>query len=139
MTPDRLLRFVLRIVGSIALLAIPFIVLPYSVMNEIHQVLGMGTLPETPVVGYLARSTSFFYAALGGVLWVASFDLRRHRVLLGFLGVAMISLGLTLYAVDFSEGMPLWWCVGEGTFNTLFGVTVLTLTLRIRGKSEPAD
>ena len=136
MIPDRLLPFVLRIVGSVALLAIPCILLPYSVMNEIHGTLGMGKLPDAPVVGYLARSTSFFYAALGGLLWVVSFDLRRHRVVLGFLGVAMILLGLTLYAVDFSEGMPVWWCIGEGTFNTLFGATVLTLSLRIAPRKK---
>jgi hypothetical protein len=131
MTPERLLILVLRIVGSVALLAIPWIMLPYSVMNGIHEGLGMGRLPDAPIVGYLARSTSFFYALLGGLLWIASLDLSRHRVILCFIGLAAMLLGITLYAVDFTEGMPLWWSMAEGTINVLFGATVVMLSLRV--------
>lgn len=48
----------LRIVGSVSLLAVFFAIMPYSWMNVIHEWLGMGQLPNEPVVGYLARSTS---------------------------------------------------------------------------------
>lgn len=51
MTAERLLVFVLRIIGSSALLAAVFVVVPRPVMNAIHESLGMGELPEAPVVG----------------------------------------------------------------------------------------
>jgi hypothetical protein len=51
-----------------------FVAAPYSWMNAIHQWLGLGVLPDAPVAGYLARSTSAFYAMLGGLLWVLLFD-----------------------------------------------------------------
>ena len=67
---ERILVSVLRITGCVSLLAAIFVFVPYSWMNAIHQQLGMGELPSNPVVGYLARSTSAFYALLGGLLLV---------------------------------------------------------------------
>lgn|GEM_PF-6538567 len=66
------IRF-LRIVGSASLLAVFFTMIPYSWMDSIHGWLVMGRLPSEPVVGYLARSTSAFYALMGGLLWILSF------------------------------------------------------------------
>jgi len=128
---DRLFRWVLRIVGSAALLAAPFVLMPDAWMDAIHQGLGMGKLPDAPVVGYLARSASAFYALLGGLLWTLSFDLHRHRLVLGYLGVAIVLFGFALLAVDCLEGMPLWWCLAEGPFNIGFGIVLLVLGWRL--------
>ena len=132
---ERLLKLILRIVGSVALLAIVAAVMPYSWMDAIHQWLGMGRLPAEPIVGYLARSTSAFYALLGGLLWVLSFDLHRYRPVLIYISAAIIFFGVTLFAVDLLEGMPLWWSFGEGPFNTIFGVVILVLSYRLGSKS----
>jgi len=105
--------------------------MPYAWMNTIHQWLGMGQLPSEPIVGYLARSTSAFYALLGALLWVVSFDLVRHRLILRFLGVAIIVFGVMLLAVDFIEGMPLWWSLWEGPINMAFGTIILISSNRI--------
>ena len=128
---ERLFRLLLRIVGSAALLAIPFVFVPYAGMNAIHEGLGMGQLPHAPVVGYLARSASAFYAILGGLLWVLSSDLRRHRLVLVYLGIAILLFGLVLFAVDFLEGMPLWWSLWEGAVNTVFGTLILVFSCRL--------
>ncbi len=134
---ERFLRLLLRIVGSAALLAVFAVLMPYSWMNAIHQGLGMGELPSEPIVGYLARSTSAFYALLGGLLWVLSYDLHRQRIVLCYLGVAIILFGLILCAVDFLEGLPLWWTLGEGTFNAAFGIVILVLSLHIAPFPSP--
>ena len=128
---ERLFRLLLRIVGSAALLAIPFVFVPYAGMNAIHEGLGMGQLPHAPVVGYLARSASAFYAILGGLLWVLSSDLRRHRLVLVYLGIAILLFGLVLFAVDFLEGMPLWWQLVEGPFNIGFGLVILGFSWQV--------
>ncbi len=101
--------------------------MPYSWMNAVHEFLGMGTLPDEPIVGYLARSTSAFYAALGAIAWVVSFDLRRYRPLVTGLGVAFLAFGAMLLAVDWIEGLPLWWKVVEGPLVMGFGVLTLSL------------
>ena len=90
MAPSRtesFLRFILRWEGSISLLALFAVVMPYSSMDATHQWLGLGKLPDQPIVGYLARSLSASYALLGGLLWFLSFDVHRHRPTLCFLGV----------------------------------------------------
>ncbi len=124
---ERALELFLRAIGSVALLAIFAVFMPYSWMNAVHGWLGMGTLPSDPIVGYLARSTSIFYALLGGLFWVLSFDLQRHRLVLGYLGVVVVLFGVVLTGVDLLEGMPLFWTVGEGPVNMVFGIVILML------------
>jgi len=122
-----LLRWFLRLIGTASLLAILFVPAPYACMNSIHRLLGMGVLPDAPVVGYLARSTSGFYALLGGLLWVVSFDLARYRRILWYLGVSFVLFGLSLAAIDSIEGLPLFWRVAEGPIDAGFGVIILWL------------
>ena len=133
---ERLFKLVLRIIGTAALFALFAVVMPYSWMNAIHQWLGMGELPSEPIVGYLARSTSAFYALLGGLMWVVSFDLKRHSRILIYLGIAIIFFGTALFVVDLLEGMPLWWSLGEGPFNTAFGIVILVLSYRLGKKPD---
>ncbi|MHC4557482.1 MAG: hypothetical protein ACYTFW_07700 [Planctomycetota bacterium] len=127
---DRFFKLFLRILGTAALLAVVAVVMPYSWMNAIHQWLGMGQLPPEPIVGYLARSTSAFYALLGGLLWVVSWDLHRHKLVLCYLGAGIILFGMILFAVDLLEGLPLYWSLFEGPINTVFGVVILALSYR---------
>ena len=131
---ERFFRLFLRIIGTTALFAIIAVIMPYSWMNAIHQWLGMGELPAEPVVGYLARSTSAFYAILGGLFWITSFDLHRHKVVLCYLGIVVVIFGAALFVIDLLEGMPLHWSFTEGPFNVGFGIVILVLSYRIGGK-----
>ena len=131
---NQLLRLLLRIVGTAGLFAIIAVVMPYSWMNAIHKWLGMGELPTGPIVRYLARSTSAFYALLGGLFWLVSFDLRRHRVVLCYLGIVVVIFGAVLFIVDLLEGMPLHWSLTEGPFNVGFGILILVLSYRLSFK-----
>jgi len=126
----------LRIIGTVALLALVAVVMPYSWMNVTHKWLGMGRLPPEPIVGYLARSTSAFYALLGGLFWVASFDLHRHKLVLCYLGVVIVIFGAVLLVVDLLEGMPLYWSLTEGPVNMVFGVFILLSAYRLSSESS---
>lgn len=138
MTPEeqRFFRLFLRAVGSVSLLAVFAVVMPYAWMNAIHQGLGMGELPGAPIVGYLARSLSGFYALLGGLLWVLSFDVVRYRTVLRYLGVVMVVFGLALLSVDWAEGMPLPWTLGEGPSAVCFGIVILWFSSRMPGQMD---
>lgn len=122
---ERLFKIFLRFIGTASLFALVFVAVPYSTMDAIHAWLGMGRLPTEPVVGYLARSTSAFYALVGGLLWLLSFDLRRYRSVLVYLGFAVILLGVILLAVDWAEGMPLFWKLWEGPLVIAYGLIML--------------
>jgi hypothetical protein len=129
---ESFLRFVLRWAGSMSLLALVAVVMPYAWMDAAHRWLGLGRLPSEPVVGYLARSVSAFYALLGGLLWVLSFDLARHRLALCYLGVAMILFGAALIGIDWSEGLPWFWKTWEGPWVMLIGAGIAWPAFRLK-------
>ncbi|MHC5056247.1 MAG: hypothetical protein ACYTKD_16225 [Planctomycetota bacterium] len=131
---ERILKILLRVVGTTALLAIVAVFMPYSWMDAIHRALAIGELPSAPIVGYLARSTSAFYAILGGLLWSVSADLRRYRALLGYLGAALVAFGTVWIGVDVVEGMPSFWTCQEGPIVVAMGSAILVLR-----RGVPAD
>ena len=102
--------------------------MPYSWMRAIHQWLGMGELPDQPIVGYLARSTSVFYALFGGLLWCLSFHPNRYRPVIHYLGAATIAFGAMLFIVDLLEGLPLYWILTEGPINIAIGLIIFNLS-----------
>jgi hypothetical protein len=129
---ETFLRIVLRWEGSVSLLALAAVVMPHSSMDAIHRWLGMGPLPPEPIVGYLARSVSAFYALFGALLWMLSFDLQRHRPTLRFLGLATIALGAMLVGIDWVEGLPRFWRIGEGPFVMLIGGAIAWPAYRMK-------
>lgn len=128
---ERFFKLFLRISGAVMLIAIGVVIMPYSWMNAIHQWLGLGEMPNHPIVGYLARSTSAFYALLGGFIWCLSFHLHRYRPVIHFLGAVMIVFGVILFIVDLREGLPLYWILTEGPINIVFGVIIFILSRRV--------
>ncbi len=129
---ENLLRVVLRVVGSVSLLALVAVVMPYSWMDVTHQWLGLGRLPDQPIVGYLARSLSAFYALLGGLLWALSFDLPRHRPTLIYLGGAIIVFGVLLTGIDWVERLPRYWRIGEGPWVMVMGAAIFWLARLVK-------
>ncbi len=115
------LKVLFRLIGSSSLLALIFVVAPRSWMESIHLQSGMGQLPEGPVVGYLARSLSAFYALMGGLFWVISFDLGR----------AIVILGVILIGVDWWEGLPFFWKLWEGPFMIVMGLLIWSWSRRL--------
>ena len=83
---DKALVVLLRIVGVGALFALLAVVMPVSWMAATHGWLGLGEMPTGPVVEYLARSLSAFYAIMGALCLVLATDLERYRPLVRFLG-----------------------------------------------------
>ena len=125
---DRLLQWLLRFVGGIELCAIPFILVPMSWMAEVHaSLLGLGPMPQAPIVEYMARTLSLLYAVHGAVVFRVSFDLVRFRPFVGFLGALHTAVGLCIIGIDLAAGLPWWWVLGEGPGIAVGGLLVLLL------------
>ena len=131
-TPEKALVFILRFVAILQLLAIPAVVMPFDWMSVIHSTIGLGELPNAPIVSYLARSTSMFYAIHGAVTLYITFDIKRYLPLLRIWAIGILVMGTLLLIIDVAIGMPPWWTVGEGPFVIAYGYVVLWL----RGKLE---
>ena len=125
MTRDRFLILFLRIVGTVSGSAALCAAMPLHAMDAVHRVLGMGALPSGPIVEYLARSTSAFYALLGALLWTLSLDLPRYRPLVRGAGVAFVALGALLLWTDLKAGLPWFWQAAEGPIDAFFGLILL--------------
>ena len=125
------LTFILRVIGSASLLGLIFVFVPYSWMNDIHALLGLGVLSDQPVVGYLARSVSAMYALLGGLMWVISVDVNRYRSILVYLSYAFLAFGAMLVFIDWAEGLPFFWKMWEGPFIMVLGAVMLRLSSRL--------
>src|SRR5438552_11361982 len=94
---DVVLKWLLRLSGGVELCAIPFLLFPFAWMNDVHdRVLGLGPLPNAPIVEYVARSLSALYAVHGAVVFRLSFDVVRFRPLIVFLGWLHLTLGLVV-------------------------------------------
>ena len=125
MTRDRFLTLFLRVVGSVSGSAALCAVMPLRSMDAVHRALGMGPLPNGPIIEYLARSTSAFYALLGALLWICSLDLPRYRPLVRGTGAAFVTLGALLFWTDFNAGLPWFWKAAEGPIDAFFGLVLV--------------
>jgi hypothetical protein len=76
MNKERGLIFLLRYSAAVMLLAIGAVFMPFAWMDSIHRQLGMGTLPNAPIVQFLTRSASALYAGYGALMLFMSFNVR---------------------------------------------------------------
>jgi hypothetical protein len=127
-----MLRMVLIACGLLTLLAFPAVFLPASVMDAFHRGLGLGPLPEGPIVQYLARSLSAFYAAFGSLPLLLASNIERFAPLVTWWGMTAIGFGLLLLGIDLTAGMPTQWMLGEVVFLVCAGAAVLLLQWRSR-------
>ena len=132
---QRQLVLFLRVSAVILLLALAALVLPHRAMNSMHGWLGLGDLPDTPMVSYLARSSSALYASLGAMYFYLARDVRRHLDLLRFLGLVKLVFGAAMLLLDVAVGMPLLWTLVEGPFILDWSLTLLGLTHRVSNEA----
>jgi cell division protein FtsW (lipid II flippase) len=121
------LTILLRLLGVSTLFALIAVFMPVSWMTATHRWLGMGDMPTAPVVEYLARSLSAFYALFGALCLVVASDLERYRPLIRFLGVAFAVMSVVFIGVDLAAGMPWWWAVYEGAVGIVLGALMFFL------------
>lgn len=128
---ERAIKIVLRVVGITGLFAMPAIFLPLAWMNAIHGFLGLGELPDAPIVRYLARSLSTFYAMFSVTTLLIASDIRRYRALVKLWGLLVTVAGFVLLGIDLNAGMPTSWTLSEGPPAVAVGLAVLWLSRHI--------
>lgn len=126
-TTDTLLAFLLRFIGISALFALVAVFMPMSWMVATHRWLSLGEMPTNPIVEYLARSLSAFYAFFGALCLLAALDLDRYRPLIRLIAVSFVLLGAVFTWVDLATGMPWWWSAFEGPPGIGIGALILYL------------
>ena len=127
-----ILVILMRLAGVLLLTALIPVVMPFGWMKDIHRALGMGELPEGPIMGYLTRSLSAIYAMHGALVFVVSLDVRRYLPVVKCLAVLGIVFGSGMFVLDIMVGMPPSWIIGEGPFIVVLGGVMLWLAGRVQ-------
>jgi hypothetical protein len=122
----------LRAIAAVESLAILAVFMPQAWMDACHRGLGLGALPEQPILVYLTRSLSALYAAQAGLIWLISSDVRRYGPVVLYLGFAFLIFGALVLGIDCRAGLPWFWVLGEGPVLMLIGPLILALAWRSR-------
>ena len=132
---DRGVAVALRLFGAVDLLALGAAAMPFAWMEETHARLGFGVLPHGPVVEYLARHVSLWYAVHAATLLYLSTDVARYRPVIRFLAWLGLAFVACLAAVNLTSGLPAWWAAAQlagGGFGC-----VVVLVLLSASKTDP--
>lgn len=113
-TTEIFLKIILRISGIILITAFAAVLLPYETMADIHKYIGLGDLPDVPILDYLARSVSLFYGIHGVIVIYISFNLLRYLQILKLLCYCGFLFGIALFFIDIKAPMPEGWAFTEG-------------------------
>ena len=124
---ENYLKLLLQAFGAVTAVALVSFVMPRSWMAVVHEWLGMGVLPDNPVVEYLARTTSALYGFLGGLYLVLATDVRRFARVITYSAVATLLISAVNTALCLRAGMPTWWMWSDVVACWLFGVGILFL------------
>ncbi len=130
-TAERILYWLLIVMGGMAASAIVPAAMPTRFMVAINDWLGLGPYPHSTLTEYLTRSLSILYAMLGALTIYVACDVRRYRDLLVFMGWLTVVLGAALTVLDFAIGMPARWSWGEGPPTIVVGLAIVWLARRV--------
>lgn len=131
-TAQRILVFMLRLMGVLSVAAVAAVFMPHAWMNWFHERMGMGELPDLPVVSYLSRSLSGFYLFFGAVVLYLARDVDRYFELIRFWArFGLVFATASLY-IDITANLPLWWIVSEVGFLFSFFLFALFLLRRVK-------
>jgi len=128
---ERWLKVLLLLFGLPAAVAVLPFVMPFSWMAAVHESLGMGVLPDKPVVDYLARYASAFSAFYGLLLLLLMTDVRRYAPIITFQAVAILVMSAVGAIFAWRAGMPRWWILGDAISCWLSCAAMLWLQTKI--------
>lgn len=131
------LKWLLLGLGVLTCLALVAVFLPTSWMEAGAEAAGFGEFPDVLLVQYLARSVSLIYALLGALCVYVALDVGRYLALVRFIGWLVVGLGVGLFGIDRTIGMPAAITWGEGPPTVLIGVAFVWLAGRAAaGRSD---
>jgi len=120
----------LRIYGTVCALAIIAVFMPRQWMAVAHAFIGLGDFPPGPIVEYLARSTSAFYALFGVLMWHMSYAPARYAQLIAAIGWIGVFSAPLMLVMDTRLHMPPRWQLGEGPIVLIISLILLVLLCR---------
>lgn len=129
------LKLLLFVWGFPPVLAIVPFLMPMSWMAAVHEWIGMGVLPDKPIVDYLARYASAMSALYGFLLLLLMTNVRRYAPVITLQAIAIIVFSGVGVIFAWRAGMPSWWIIMDVVSCWGFCGAMLWLQTKI----PPAD
>ena len=128
MNSQRIQAWLLRLSGTVEMLAFFSVVMPRLWMEIAHDWVGLGQMPGGPIIMFMIRQASYTYGVHGLSLWVIASNVERFRVLVIFNGFAYLLAAPVFFLIDYTSGMPLWWTLGDVLGCGCLGAALLLLS-----------
>jgi hypothetical protein len=129
MKPGRSTERFLRLLAILQMLTLAVVLMPVGWIAAWHAWLGLGVMPDDPVLRYVIRGAALAQGAIGVLLWVIATDVVRFRPLVVTTAAIYLFGAPAYYLLDATAGMPRFWCIFDGAFCLLAGGVLLTLCL----------
>lgn len=136
MNRDRLQAWVLRLAGLVEMLAFVSVVMPRSWMESSHRWLGLGEMPDGPVLMFMIRQASYVYGMHGIFLWLLASNVERYRPLIIFTAISFLLAAPVFIVIDHTSGMPLWWTLSDSLGCAFLGAALLWLNRGRYGRQK---
>lgn len=125
------LKFLLRVLGWICVLAlIPFI-MPRRWLEIGHQCLGLGEFPGAPIAEYLARSVSALCVFYGGLLLLLASNVQQFISIIRYQALAIMTFSALGIFAGMRAGVPAWMVIADAFGCWIFLVPIFILTQRM--------
>jgi len=130
------LKWLLRVIGASASLAVAAVVMPHSWLVFCVERVKPGT-PVRLLVPYLARLVSAYYVLLGLLMMFLACDVRRYEHVIRLVAIWCILAGIVLLSYYTLEtrgserGWFFWFICGDAVFGIAFGSCLLLLQRKI--------
>lgn len=128
MSPDRLQSWLLRLTGAFEILAFFAVVMPRAWMETSHTWLGLGQMPDGPIIMFMIRQASYTYGMHGVSLWILASDVKRFRLIILFNGISYLLAGPVFFLIDYHSGMPWFWTISDALGCAFVGAALLWLS-----------
>ena len=126
------LKITLWIAALGCLSAVPFVILPWGVVENLALWFGIDPLPNTPIVVYLFRVACGIFGLIGIYYIILAKNPLAYGPMLGLGTYGLILFGLLSLIVGSSIGLPTIVYIGDGLSGLILGTLTTVFAYKVR-------
>lgn len=130
------LKFVLWVPAIGCLSAVPFIFLPWSVIESIGSWFGIESLPSMPIAVYFFKVTFGVFGLIGVFFVILARNPLESRPMLSLGAFGLILFGLLALVAGLYLGLPPIVFLGDGLSGFVLGIAILFLSSKLKQLSK---
>lgn len=130
------LKFVLWVPAIGCLSAVPFIFLPWSVIESIGSWFGIESLPSMPIAVYFFKVTFGVFGLIGVFFVILARNPLESRPMLSLGAFGLILFGLLTLVAGLYLGLPPIVFLGDGLSGLVLGIAILFLSSKLKQLSK---